>query len=119
MLVELIDLVNLLSQVLLLSLAMTGLVAINAAPQGANPYADITITKQEENNNIGVSGYHYSYEQSDGHKKEETAVIVNEGTEDEALEVTGSFQYQTPDGKTYRVDYKADKDGFHPTITLI
>ncbi|KAL7294160.1 endocuticle structural protein SgAbd-6-like [Trichogramma pretiosum] len=92
-----------------------------AAPQAAgnNPYAGITIVKQEENNNIGVDGYHYSYEQSDGHRKEETAVIVNQGTEDEALEVTGSFQYQTPDGKTYRVDYKADKDGFHPTITLV
>ncbi|XP_011494634.1 PREDICTED: flexible cuticle protein 12-like [Ceratosolen solmsi marchali] len=96
-------------------------VATLAAPQlgGPTQYGSITITKQEENNNIGVDGYHYSYEQSDGHKKEETAVLTNPGTEDEALEVTGSFQYQTPDGKTYRVDYKADKDGFHPTITLL
>ncbi|NP_001166267.1 cuticular protein RR-1 family member 34 precursor [Nasonia vitripennis] len=102
--------------VLLLSVLI---VACAAAPQQPSQYASITITKQEENNNIGVDGYHYSYEQSDGHKKEETAVITNQGTEDEALEVTGSFQYQTPDGKTYRVDYKADKDGFHPTITLL
>ena len=91
-----------------------------ATPQNQqSPYAGITITKKEENNNIGVEGYRYSYEQSDGHKKEETAVLTNQGTEDEALEVTGSYTYQTPDGKTYRVDYTAGKDGFKPTITLL
>ncbi|XP_058803974.1 flexible cuticle protein 12-like [Phymastichus coffea] len=104
--------------VILLSLLVVACVAA-PPPQQQSQYAGITITKQEENNNIGVDGYHYSYEQSDGHKKEETAVITNPGTDDEALEVTGSYQFQTPDGKTFRVDYKADKDGFHPTITLV
>ncbi|XP_076276864.1 cuticular protein 28 [Lasioglossum baleicum] len=88
-----------------------------AAPQG-NPN-DVTIIKQEESNNIGVGGYHFSYEQSDGQKREETAELKNEGTDDEALDVTGSFTFTSPDGHTYRVDYTADKDGFHPTINLV
>ncbi|XP_011311245.1 endocuticle structural glycoprotein ABD-5 [Fopius arisanus] len=94
------------------------LAAACAAPQG-NPNQDITIVKAEENNSIGVGGYHFSYEQSDGQKREETAELKNEGTENEAMSVTGSFEYRGPDGKTYRVDYTADENGFHPTITLI
>lgn len=99
-------------------LAFVALLAIAlAAPQG-NPN-DITIVKQEESNNIGVGGYHFSYEQSDGQKREETAELKNEGTDDESLDVTGSFTFTAPDGHTYRVDYTADKDGFHPTINLV
>ncbi|XP_011692965.1 PREDICTED: flexible cuticle protein 12-like isoform X1 [Wasmannia auropunctata] len=85
-----------------------------AAPQG-----DITIVKQEEVNNIGVGGYHFSYEQSDGQKREETAELKNEGTDDEHLAVVGSFSFVAPDGHTYRVDYTADENGFHPTINLV
>lgn len=73
-----------------------------AAPQG-NPN-EITIIKQEENNNIGIGGYRFSYEQSDGQKREETAELKNEGTENEILSVLGSYSYVGSDGKTYRVD---------------
>ncbi|XP_003692317.1 endocuticle structural protein SgAbd-6 [Apis florea] len=96
---------------------VTVIVGAFAAPQG-NPN-EITIIKQEEQNNIGVGGYHFSYEQSDGQKREETAELKNEGTDDESLDVTGSFSFTAPDGHTYRVDYTADKDGFHPTINLV
>lgn len=68
---------------------------------------------------IGVGGYHFSYKQSDGQEREETAELRNEGTDDEELAVTGSFSYVSPDGKTYRVDYTADKNGFHPKISLV
>lgn len=53
-------------------------------------------------NNIGVGGYHFSYEQSDGQKRDETAELRNEGTDDEELAVTGSFSFISPDGHTYR-----------------
>lgn len=96
---------------------VTVIVGAFAAPQ-VNPN-EITIIKQEEQNNIGVGGYHFSYEQSDGQKREETAELKNEGTDDESLDVTGSFSFTSPDGHTYRVDYTADKDGFHPTINLV
>lgn len=79
---------------------VTAIVGALAAPQ-VNPN-DITIVKQEESNNIGVGGYHFSYEQSDGQKREETAELKNEGTDDESLDVTGSFSFTAPDGHTYR-----------------
>lgn len=79
---------------------LTLLAGVFAAPQ-ANPN-EITIVKQEEVNNIGVGGYHFSYEQSDGQKREETAELKNEGTDDEALSVVGSFSFIAPDGHTYR-----------------
>lgn len=79
-------------------LALTA--GVLAAPQ-TNPN-DITIVKQEEVNNIGVGGYHFSYEQSDGQKREETAELKNEGTDDEHLAVVGSFSFIAPDGHTYR-----------------
>ncbi|XP_076622871.1 cuticular protein 28 [Colletes latitarsis] len=96
---------------------VAAIVGVLAAPQGSPN--DITIVKQEESNNIGVGGYHFSYEQSDGQKREETAELKNEGTDDESLDVSGSFTFTSPDGHTYRVDYTADKDGFHPTINLV
>jgi len=74
--------------------------SVLAAPQ-LNPN-DITIVKQEEVNNIGVGGYHFSYEQSDGQKREETAELKNEGTDNESLSVVGSFSFIAPDGHTYR-----------------
>lgn len=83
---------------MLVILALTA--GVLAAPQ-TNPN-DITIVKQEEVNNIGVGGYHFSYEQSDGQKREETAELKNEGTDDEHLSVTGSFSFVAPDGHTYR-----------------
>ncbi|EFN76660.1 Flexible cuticle protein 12, partial [Harpegnathos saltator] len=87
-----------------------------AAPQNPN---EITVVKQEEVNNIGVGGYHFSYEQSDGQKREETAELKNEGTDNEAMSVVGSFSFIAPDGHTYRVEYTADETGFHPTINLV
>ncbi|XP_024880992.1 cuticular protein 28 [Temnothorax americanus] len=87
-----------------------------AAPQNPN---DITIVKQEESNNIGVGGYRFSYEQSDGQKREETAELKNEGTENEIMSVVGSFSFIGPDGHTYRVDYTADENGFQPKINLV
>ncbi|KAK0082398.1 hypothetical protein PV325_010491 [Microctonus aethiopoides] len=98
-------------------LLLLGLMAtmVIAAPQNPN---EITIVRQEESNNIGIGGYRFSYEQSDGQMREETAEIKNEGTENEILSVVGSFSFVGLDGKTYKVTYTADENGFHPTITL-
>lgn len=83
-----------------------------AAPQGSPN--GITITQQEEQNNIGVSGYKYSYELSDGQKKEETAEVKNEGTPDQVLVIHGSYSFLGKDGKTYLVTYTADENGYQP-----
>lgn len=52
---------------------------------------------------------------SDGQAKEETGEIVNKGTENEALEVHGSYSYIGDDGQEYIVEYTAGVDGFQPT----
>lgn len=91
-----IILLFLVTQVLIILALIAGILA---APQNPN---DITIVKQEEVNNIGVGGYRFSYEQSDGQKREETAELKNEGTDNEALSVVGSFSFIAPDGHTYR-----------------
>ncbi|KAG5307450.1 CU12 protein, partial [Acromyrmex insinuator] len=94
---EMIFLLLFVTQVFVILALIAGVLA---APQ-SNPN-DITIVNQEEVNNIGVGGYHFSYEQSDGQKREETAELKNEGTENESLSVVGSFSFIAPDGHTYR-----------------
>ncbi|OWR42844.1 cuticle protein 1 [Danaus plexippus plexippus] len=66
-------------------------------------------------NNIGVNGYDYAYETSDGKLASEMAVLKNAGLENESLEVRGFFSYLGDDGKVYRVDYVANENGFQPS----
>ncbi|CAG9559485.1 unnamed protein product [Danaus chrysippus] len=66
-------------------------------------------------NNIGVNGYDYAYETSDGKAASEVAVVKNPGSENESLEVRGFYRYVGDDGKLYRVDYIANDKGFQPS----
>lgn len=54
----------------------------------------------------------YSYEQSDGQKREESAVVNNFGSENESIAIRGSFSFVADDGQTYTVTYIADENGF-------
>ena len=60
-----------------------------------------------------------SFEQSDGQKREETAVVNNLGSENESISVTGSFSFVGDDGQTYTVTYIADENGFQPSAPHI
>ncbi|CAH2105197.1 unnamed protein product [Euphydryas editha] len=82
-----------------------------AAP--ANPDADAQIVRQE-NNNIGVDGYSYAVETSNGIKQSETGQLKNIGTENEALEVRGEFSFVGNDGILYTVTYISNENGFQP-----
>ncbi|XP_045446756.1 flexible cuticle protein 12-like [Melitaea cinxia] len=64
--------------------------------------------------NIGVDGYKYLYESSDGKAASEQAVVKNVGTENEGLEVTGRYSYTGTDGVFYEVTYIANEKGFQP-----
>ncbi|CAG9559487.1 unnamed protein product [Danaus chrysippus] len=66
-------------------------------------------------NNIGVNGYDFAYETSDGKVASEVAELKNIGSENEGLEVRGFFSYVDNDGKVYRVDYVANDKGFQPS----
>ena len=59
--------------------------------------------------------FNYSFEQSDGQKREEQAELKNAGTENEAISVRGSFSFVGDDGQTYTVTYIADENGFQPS----
>ncbi|XP_075971122.1 endocuticle structural protein SgAbd-6-like [Anticarsia gemmatalis] len=69
-----------------------------------------------ENDNPGSGNYRYYYEQTDGTKQEQKGEIRNEGTEDEAIVVKGTFTWVGPDGVTYTVNYDADENGYQPEI---
>ncbi|XP_044266506.1 flexible cuticle protein 12-like [Tribolium madens] len=82
-----------------------------AAPQGRDADAQVV---RADIDNIGVGGYRYSYETSNGLSSDEQGEIKNEGREDETLVVRGQFSYVGPDGVTYTVTYIADENGFQP-----
>ena len=82
-----------------------------AAPQGDR---DVVVVRELLHNNIGVDGYQYNYELSDGQKKEESAELRNAGTDDEALVVRGSFSWVDANGQLHTIEYTADENGFHP-----
>lgn len=58
--------------------------------------------------------FFYSYETSDGIARYEQGALKNVGTENEALELRGSYSYVGNDGKQYTVNYVADENGFRP-----
>ncbi|TKX27927.1 flexible cuticle protein 12-like [Spodoptera litura] len=67
-----------------------------------------------DNDNIGVEGYNYAVETSDGKSAQEQGVLKNVGSENEAIEVRGQFSYTGPDGVVYAVNYIANELGFQP-----
>ncbi|XP_055608268.1 flexible cuticle protein 12-like [Uranotaenia lowii] len=67
-----------------------------------------------ENDNIGVDGYKFLFETSDGHSRQEQAELKRLADDVEALVVRGSYSFTGPDGQVYTVNYIADENGFQP-----
>ncbi|XP_063619800.1 flexible cuticle protein 12-like [Cydia splendana] len=86
--------------------------AVAAAPQ--NPADAGAQILRSDLDNIGIDGYQYVYETSNGIKQEEQGKLANVGTENEAIQVRGQFSYVGADGVTYTVTYVADENGFQP-----
>ncbi|XP_075971977.1 flexible cuticle protein 12-like [Anticarsia gemmatalis] len=82
-----------------------------AAPAG--PDADAQVLRYESDN-IGVGGFSYGYETSNGISHNEQGQVQNAGSENEAIAVRGQFSYTGPDGQVYSVTYVADENGFQP-----
>ncbi|XP_028165392.1 flexible cuticle protein 12-like [Ostrinia furnacalis] len=82
-----------------------------AAPAGDDAVAQIL---KQEVDNIGVDGYSYGYETSNGISAQEQGQLKNAGSENEAIEVRGQFSYTGADGVVYTVTYVANENGFQP-----
>ncbi|KAL6257210.1 hypothetical protein P5V15_012137 [Pogonomyrmex californicus] len=95
-------------------IALCALVAVAlAAP--AHDNNQTVLVKETPLNNIGIEGYQYAYELSDGHAHQESAEVINAGQENQSLVVRGSFTYVDPETNVrYTVNYVADQNGFHP-----
>lgn len=63
--------------------------------------------------------FSFNYEGGDQSYRQETGVILNKDTEDETLEVSGSYRYVDADGQLVEVHYMAGKNGFVPIGTII
>lgn len=87
------------------------------AVAAAAPVEEVVVVKSQENNNIGVDGYQYSYELSNGQNVQESGELRNVPGEDSpVIVVRGSFSYSDPiTGKQYTVTYVADENGFQPS----
>ncbi|XP_070497444.1 flexible cuticle protein 12-like [Chironomus tepperi] len=84
----------------------------------AAPAGDVEILKSDFEN-LGLDSYNFAYEQSDGQKREESAVVNNFGSENESIAIRGSFSFVGDDGQTYTVTYVADENGFQPSAAHI
>ncbi|EDW90021.1 endocuticle structural protein SgAbd-6 [Drosophila yakuba] len=63
--------------------------------------------------------YDSAYASADGTSRNEEAVVVDKGTDEEALEVKGSYKYINEDGQEVEVFYTAGKNGFVPYGSII
>ncbi|XP_055373233.1 endocuticle structural glycoprotein SgAbd-5-like [Condylostylus longicornis] len=82
-----------------------------AAPLDNSQNAQII---RQDLDNIGVDGYKFAYETSDGVTREEQGELRNAGTDNEAISVRGSYSWVADDGQTYTVTFLADENGFQP-----
>nr|XP_034829756.1 flexible cuticle protein 12-like [Maniola hyperantus] len=68
-----------------------------------------------ESDNIGVNGYKFAFQTSDGKIVSEDAVLKNVGQENEVLEVRGQYSYPGDDGRIYTIYYVANEKGYQPS----
>lgn len=88
-----------------------------ARPQKGGPDADAKILRYD-NENIGIDGYNFAFETSNGIAREETAKLNNIGTDNEAIEIHGTYSYTDANGKKVTVTFVADENGFRPQTSL-
>ncbi|XP_011253423.1 endocuticle structural glycoprotein SgAbd-3 [Camponotus floridanus] len=58
--------------------------------------------------------YNYTYNADTGIQAQESGHLNNMGTNQEALEVRGSYSYTDKEGNTFQVSYIANENGFQP-----
>ncbi|XP_064547952.1 endocuticle structural glycoprotein ABD-5 [Drosophila montana] len=102
----------------LLPLLVLGVLACGYALPVAEEKEFVAILKSEVNKNEDGS-YQVNYEGADGTERKEEASVVDAGTENETLEVKGSYKYINDKGETVEVFYTAGVNGFVPYGSII
>ncbi|XP_066591333.1 flexible cuticle protein 12-like [Prorops nasuta] len=98
----------------MICLVLAALVAVAAAVPATVEKEHVVLLKEAPSDNIGLDGYHYGYELSNGESKQETAQLKTVGKE-QAIVVSGSYSFVDPATNVkYTVEYTADETGFHP-----
>ncbi|KAK4880479.1 hypothetical protein RN001_008625 [Aquatica leii] len=87
-----------------------------AAPQ-KGPDGDATILKYN-NENIGIDGYNFDFDTSNGISRQEEGKLDNPQSEDANMKVVGGFSFPLPDGKTLKLSFTADENGYRPQFTI-
>lgn len=59
--------------------------------------------------------FKFSYEGEDGSVREEAGQVMNAGSEEAYVAITGFYKYFDPTGQLVEVHYTADENGFVPT----
>ncbi|XP_017864544.1 PREDICTED: uncharacterized protein LOC108614834 [Drosophila arizonae] len=100
--------------------------AVSGASIGGKLINDVTTEKREiipllsfEVDKKPDGSFRFQYEGGDRSYREETGSVSNAGTDDEAIEVKGSYRYIDADGQEVVVHYTAGKNGFVPIGTNI
>ncbi|XP_053603018.1 flexible cuticle protein 12-like [Plodia interpunctella] len=98
--------------------------AATAAPvyyaQAAQPYTRISQDSERyarilsQGSDVDIDGYRYSYQTENRINAEEAGKLENTPT-GPAIRASGFYEYVGDDGVTYRVNYVADENGFHPS----
>ncbi|XP_026486348.1 larval cuticle protein LCP-30-like [Vanessa tameamea] len=68
----------------------------------------------EQDNDVNDNSYQYKYKTENGISAGESGIVDPSGAVG-GTRVSGFYEYIGADGLTYRVDYTADENGFHPT----
>ncbi|XP_017775291.1 PREDICTED: pupal cuticle protein 20-like [Nicrophorus vespilloides] len=82
------------------------------APSGQ--YGAPTSILRFNNQNQGDGSYKFEFETENKISQQETGELKNDGSQEGAQSVEGSYSYMGDDGKTYTVHYVADENGFRP-----
>ncbi|KAF5297793.1 hypothetical protein FQA39_LY11942 [Lamprigera yunnana] len=67
--------------------------------------------------NSDLHSYKFGFDTSNGISRDEQGTLTNVGTENEAMEVAGGYEYTDPLKRKVTVTYTAGVNGFIPTIT--
>ncbi|KAF5298343.1 hypothetical protein FQR65_LT01121 [Abscondita terminalis] len=97
-------------------LAIVGVVIAQSGKSTRTSDADAYILRYVSDNNSPI-GYKYGYSTSNGITHDEQGTLTNPGTENEAMEVAGGYEYTDPLNRKVTVTYTAGVNGFVPVIT--